>query len=580
MKKLNYFTAIGFLWKYIRRHVRHFIRFYLGWVFDLVLSVTMPVMFGKMIDMIVYWYPQRVSSFLSISLSVALLSVFSCVLYFFIYAQHHYLMNMYTFDIKRDLYKHIQRSDAEYLADVSTGDMIASVSGYSSECMHFVIRNIIHFSNGIFKMIILTVYLFTISPATGLFVMTAAPVSVLITTKFGKKQREYGDRQREHYGGYVSRIYEILASLREIRMNGAVKKAENEFEERHSKLFRVNIESGRSSMTAGHIMSLIALMVELSIYTFAAFLAKNGRISVGELTVILTFYGMLMNQIRRTSGSFLDAQNRVSYIQKIYEYMNSPVENEEGRHHDLVVTNGEVVFKDVNFSYKRGDRVLDHFDLKLSGGERTALVGKSGCGKSTVAFMLTGFYTPRRGEIIIDGQKLRECTLSSIRRNIGLVAQDVLIFEGTLRYNVSLGNPTATAEEVVSACRHAGLWDFIETLPDGLDTVLGSEGVGLSGGQKQRVAIARIYLKDPKIIIFDEATSSLDSETEKYIHEAWRGVLAGRTYIVIAHRHSSVMLCERVAVMENGMICEVGDPGEMEKHSKRFRELFALNKVE
>jgi len=163
--------------------------------------------------------------------------------------------------------------------------------------------------------------------------------------------------------------------------------------------------------------------------------------------------------------------------------------------------------------------------------------------------------------------------------NIGIVSQDVLLFDGSIRDNMLLGKPDATDSEIILALRRAGIWDHICTLPDGLDTIIGPRGIGLSGGQKQRLCIARIYLKDPKIIIFDEATSSLDSETEQQIHEAWEAVLKGRTSIIIAHRRSSVMLCDRAAIMENGRIADIGKPQDMEQTSEHFKNVFAAEGV-
>jgi ABC-type multidrug transport system fused ATPase/permease subunit len=193
--------------------------------------------------------------------------------------------------------------------------------------------------------------------------------------------------------------------------------------------------------------------------------------------------------------------------------------------------------------------------------------------------MLLGFYPAQSGSISIDGQNLSECSLKSIRQSIGMVSQDVLLFDGSIKENLLLGKPKATNDEIISALTKAGIWEFISSLPEDIDTVIGSKGIGLSGGQKQRIAIARIYLRNPPILIFDEATSSLDSETEEQIHQAWEAMLTGRTSIIIAHRQSSVMMCDRAAVMENGKIVDLGVPGELEKTSASFQELFALREV-
>ena len=577
-EKLNYFTAIKFLWKYVRKHISHFIRFYIGWFCDLLLSIAMPIMFGIMINEIIY--EQDVDTFLKISLVVVIMSLFSCVLYFFIYAQHHYLMSMYTFDIKRDLFRSLQNCKAEFLTNSSTGDIIATLQWYTNECMHFVIRNIIHFVNGIIEILLLSAYLFIIDWRIGLFALVAAPLSVFITTKFSKKIRTYGDNQRECYGGYISWVFEVLQGIRDIRMLGAEKKTNSIFETKHKELFAINVKSGISSLTANNVISLVGLLVQLSIFTFAGFLAKGGNITVGGITVVVAFYSSLIARIKLTSQSFLDSQQRVSYIQRIYDYINSPSEEGIDNKKELKIINGEICFNNVNFAYKNGNPVLQNFSLKIPSGGKFALVGKSGCGKSTLAYMLIGFYAPQCGDIIIDGQNLKDCSSKSIRKNIGLIAQDVLVFEGTIRSNIMLGNSSATKDDIISACEKAGIWDFIKTLPQGLETAIGNNGIGLSGGQKQRIAIARIYLKNPKIIIFDEATSSLDNETEREIHDAWRSVLENRTSIVIAHRQSSVMLCSSCAMIEDGAVCEIGMPMEMAKSSEKFKTLFAIKERE
>lgn len=363
-------------------------------------------------------------------------------------------------------------------------------------------------------------------------------------------------------------------------MLGAEKKTNSIFETKHKELFALNVKSGISSLTANNVISLVGLLVQLSIFTFAGFLAKGGNITVGGITVVVAFYSSLIARIKLTSQSFLDSQQRVSYIQRIYDYINSPSEEGIDNKKELKITNGEICFNNVNFAYKNGNPVLQNFSLKIPSGGKFALVGKSGCGKSTLAYMLIGFYAPQCGDIIIDEQNLKDCSLKSIRKNIGLIAQDVLVFEGTIRSNIMLGNSNATEDDIISVCEKAGIWDFIKTLPQGLETPIGNNGIGLSGGQKQRIAIARIYLKNPKIIIFDEATSSLDNETDREIHDAWRSVLENRTSIVIAHRQSSVMLCSSCAMIEDGAVCEIGMPMEMAKSSEKFKTLFAIKERE
>ena len=578
MKKLNYFSAMLFLSKYIKKYIKNFIMFYLGWLFDTVLSIVLPILFGIMIDEIVYY--QNTSGFIRISIVFVIMSTASCILYFLIYAQHHYLMNMYTMEIKKDIFDHLLVCDAGYMSDSQTGDIISTLHYYSSECMHFVIRNIIHTVNSIISIAVILAYLFIINPAIGFFALTAAPISVFINTKFGKKIRGYSEKQREYYGGYISWVFEMLAALRDIRMLGAVQKTVNEFEARHKKMFSVNIKSGISSLTAGNFISLVNLLIQLAIFSFAGILSANGSITIGLLTIVISFYGRLTAKLGNISSSYLDAQNRISYIQHIYDFLHTPTEQDERRTKELKISKGNITFENICFSYQEGRDILKNFSLNIPAGEKFALAGKSGSGKTTLAYMMLGFYRQKSGEITIDGQKLSECSLKSIRKSIGLISQDVLIFDGSIKENISLGKRNASDKEIYEVCRLSGLLDFVNSLPDKINTVIGSKGTGLSGGQKQRIAIARIYLKNPKIIIFDEATSALDNETETAIHDAWSSVLAGRTSIIIAHRQSSVMLCDKAAILENGRIISIGIPKAMKLRDNNFRELFAVKEDE
>jgi ABC-type bacteriocin/lantibiotic exporter with double-glycine peptidase domain len=344
-------------------------------------------------------------------------------------------------------------------------------------------------------------------------------------------------------------------------------------------MFAVNIKSGISTITAQNIINGTNLIVQLAIFALAAYLVSQGNMTIGLLTVVIAYFAALTRQVTWTSSSYLDAQNRVGYIQRIYDFMNAPTEDGWPGKGTLSVHDGEIIANGITFAYQKSDDVLQDFNLHIRPGERIALCGKSGCGKTTFGYMLLGFYQTQNGDILIDGQSLSDCSLKSIRQNIGMISQDVLLFNGSIKENLLLGKPGASDEEITSSLQKAGIMEHISGLPDGIDTVIGSNGIGLSGGQKQRVAIARIYLKNPSIIIFDEATSSLDSDTEKQIHEAWEAMLSGRTSIIIAHRQSSVMLCDRAAIMENGRIIEIGAPKDLETKSEAFQELFALRGV-
>lgn len=572
--QLNYWSTIKFLSKYIAKYKKNYILFYLGWLFDALLKVFTPIMFAVMIDEIVYY--NHIDVFLKISLSFIIMLLFACIVHFFTQAQYAYLEIMFSFDIKQDVFKTMQSADATYMSNAKTGDIINTIQWYSNECMVFVIRNVIHTVNNLLTLVLYIIYVLIIGWQFGLLMLVTVPLSIYFTSKFGKKVRKYSDLKRENMDSYNGWLFEVFSGLRDIRMLGAQRMTSNSFVDRQKKLYHLTVKNGLLSMTSQNMITIVNLLIQLSIYSVCAYMAFKNNMTIGVLTIILAYYTGITTRVSFLSNIYIEAQNRISLIQRIYDFMNIPSENDWKGTKELRVTKGNIVFRNIEFSYDQGHKVLQGVSLEIGGGERFALVGKSGSGKTTMAYMLIGFYYPQFGEIEIDGQKLSDCSLKSIRQQIGIVQQDVLVFDGSIKENLLLGKRDATDEEIIAACERAGLGEFLSTQQGGIHTLIGKGGVGLSGGQKQRVAIARIYLKDPQIIIFDEATSALDRETEEHIHEAWSQVLNGRTSIIIAHNQSSVMLCEKAAIIENGVLRETGVPRELVSNSDIFRDLFVV----
>lgn len=577
-EKLNVLGGVKVLSKYIKKHKRNFILFYIGWFFDSILTVITPIIFSIMIDEMVYY--KNLDVFIRVSLVFVIMSVFSCVLYFLIYTLHHYLMSMYTFDIKLDIFKKLQSMNASYMSDIRTGDIINTLLHDSSECMHFVIRNIIHAINSVLRGLFYIGYIYIISVEAGIIVTMFLPLAVYSTHKFSNKIRNHTDEQREFYGSYVSWLFDILKGLTDIRMLRAEKTILKSFSEHHRKLIHVDIKTKVSNLTSDKTIELINLLLQLSIYGICAYLAIVGKITIGSVVILISFvFSLKDHTIFYLVRNYMDAQSRLTRIARIKRFLSLEDESSWAGNKKLTVTNGHIGFKNIHFSYGQGSSILQGFNVSIPAGSHVAIVGKSGCGKTTLASLMIGMHKIKSGSIEIDGQIIADCSLKSIRQNIGIVQQEVLLFDVTIRENLLLGNPKAREEDLWIACHKAGIADFIHGLPQKLNTFHGKGGIRLSGGQRQRLAIARIYLKNPGIIIFDEATSALDSETEKIIHEAWQELLEGRTAIVIAHRKSSVMLCDCAVLIEDGRAKVMGNPKDLLQNNADFRELFAAREV-
>lgn len=573
-KKFGYFDAIRFLAPYIKPHVKHFVRYYVGWVFETILSLTIPILFGVMINAIVYY--GDTDTFFGVGIVFTILSIFSCILYFLIYAQHQYIMGRYMFDIRMSILDSMYNGTAECLSSLRAGDVVNLVQRYVEECVHFITRNLIRVSNNILITILYISYVFILSPEMGFFMLAAVPLSVFSSIKFGKRMREYQDTRRVKYDNFTSWAFEMFAGIRDLRMLGAQRKINKRFVAENRDIIHTDIKSGVSILSASKMNEFVNLIVQLGIFAIAAYMSYQGRMLMGTLLIIFTFFKFLTERVEMLSGSYMDMQMRIPILETIKKFIDAPSEAEWKGTDELKVEAGKVEIHDISFQYKGAETLFSGLSLNIKAGERLAIVGKSGCGKSTLAYMLLGFYLPCKGSISIDGKNIMRCSLKSIRRNIGLVAQDVLLFDGTIKENLLLGRRTASDAEIERVCHAAGIHEFTDALPDGINTVIGSNGISLSGGQCQRIAIARIYLKEAKILVFDEATASLDSKTEEKVLKAWDELLSGRTSVVIAHRLSSVMMCDRVLMMEEGKIVESGTPEELLKDSSKFKELFTI----
>lgn len=550
--KLTIFSALKFLWQFAKKYKRNFALFYLGWLVQTFLAAISPILIALMIDEVVYY--KNTDFFLKISLIFVVLSVFSCILYFAIYTIHHYLISMYTFDIKKAVFNHAVKADPTFLSGTPTGSIITLLSRDSGECMHIIIRNVIHFINATLRVSFCVIFVWLYSWEMGLLMMVAIPLTLLVNRYYGKQKRKQSDKYMAAYSGFNSFLMEILSGLREVKLMAAQTSAQKYFVGNVKSMISIKIKSAYADLKSRQFTALINLFVDLSMYTLAGFLAFQGKITLGMFMAILEYLRILTFEIGYLSENNMDMHNRLSNVQRIYDFLQTKTEDDWEGKDELNVINGTVSFNNVTFQFDDRQTILSKINLKVRPGERISISGSSGSGKTTLTNLLLGFYKPQEGNITIDGIDIRNCSLKSLRGNIGVVQQEVLIFEGTIRENLKLGNPKATDEQMLSACDKAAIGDMVRNLPQGLDTIIGKEGRDLSGGQKQRLSIARIYLKDPKILIFDEATSSLDHKSEKLVHDAWDELCKGRTTIIISHRPSSIEKCDRIINLSEGRV--------------------------
>lgn len=571
-EKFTYFSCFRFLWGYAKAYWHNFLMFYLGCLLDYALFIVVPIVSGIMIDQIVYY--QNATIFLTLGLFQLSIVAFYCYNYFITYSQHSYLTSHFTYNIKSDSFRHLMKCSPKYLSGTSTGELMAIIDNYTGEALNFFIKNFIHNINNFLNVIFCMIYILIISWKLGLIVMIIVPISVAISRYFGEKVRIYAAEKQQRYSKYTGKVFELLNSLRDIKLLSAQKKVFNDFTHENKTLIRLNIKSALTQMNGQNLLNGSQLILQLLLFLALAYFASVSEITIGSLIVVLAYYSDVRLCVGALVNSHLDAKMRVEYIKSLYNFTKQPEEDNLSEGETMTLKKGIIQYNNVSFQYDEKP-LLKNITFTIKCGQKVGIVGKSGCGKSTLTYMLMRFYEPQKGEIQIDNIPINKVSLQSLRENIGIVLQETFLFNATIRENISFGSDDISDDDIFVACQRAGIADFIKSLPEQLDTVIGDGGRGISGGQSQRIAIARIYLQNPQIIIFDESTSSLDDETEKDIFDAWDEALRGKTTIIIAHRLNSILRCDEAIVIKDGEIYETGCPKDLMLNSDYFKKVFA-----
>lgn len=497
--------------------------------------------------------------------------------YMYLYLAH---IMAYSFvgDLRVILYTHLQRLSSRFFADRQTGEILKRVINDTREVEPFLAHYIPDMTVNLLLLVGVGVILFNLNPTLALLTLLPIPALFLSNALFGKRMRTALKEASSYLGSLTGMVQDNLVGIKEIQL----------FTQEKREYVRVNSASGKATQSLLYglkMQAILAPSIELLtafglviVVIFGGQAALNGTMNVEDLVAFVLYLNIFYQPITLIAQMNEMLHNAITGAEHVVEVLDIQPDVDDAPHaKDPGRLRGEIVFHQVDFEYNENIPTLNDISLEIHPGQTLALVGTTGAGKTTVASLVPRFYDVSGGSVTIDGMDVREMTVQGLRANISMVMQDVFLFNGTIRDNIHYSNLNATDDDLMRAAKAARAHDFIMAMPEGYDTIVGERGVKLSGGQKQRLAIARAVLKDAPILILDEATSAVDTETEAEIQEALNELMKGRTSIVIAHRLSTIRQANQIIVLDAGRIVEKGQHHELIFGQGRYQRLHEMH---
>ncbi len=479
--------------------------------------------------------------------------------------------------LRDELYAHIQHLSLPYFIRTPTGILISRITNDVNMVQASVTNAVTNSIREILTLIGLISYAFYQNVELALIAMIVFPLVVYPITQFGRRLKRYSTKSMTVMGNVTSILDEAISGIRIVKAYNMEEHEERRFSTENRRYYRNWMKRVAVRAVSGPMMELIGGFGAAFILWYGGRKVINGVMTPGDFGSFILAVGLLYAPIRKLNNFNIDIQEGIAAAKRIFQVLDTRPEIEEKPDAAVLDTiNGEFEYRDVWFSYTGGEYALKGIDIKAERGMSIALVGESGSGKTTIANLLPRLFEVTKGEIIVGGKDIRDVTFASLRKNIAMVTQEMVLFNDTIKANIAYGSPGASLEEVMQAAASANAHDFIMQMPEQYETVIGESGVRLSGGQRQRICIARAIIKNAPILILDEATSALDTESEREVQAAFDKLMRGRTTLIIAHRLSTIIGADRIVVLNKGAIVEQGTHAELLEKNGYYARLYNL----
>lgn len=481
-------------------------------------------------------------------------------------------------DMRTDLFSHLQKLSFNYYSETKVGQIMSRMTSDLFEVTEFSHHCPEEFFIAGIKIVVSFIILCGMNVPLTLCMFAVLPMMLIATRYFNKQMRRVFKERNKQVGEINAQVEDSLLGIRVVKSFANEAIEEKKFDKGNKKFLEIKKRSYECMAAFATSNRIFDGLMYIIVVIIGALQIREGQLTAAEFTAYLLYANMLLNSIRRIVEFTEQFQRGMTGIERFFEIMDVPCEiTDSPDAKPLGEVKGAVSFEDVGFHYGDNDHdVLHHLNLQVRAGESVALVGPSGSGKTTLCNLIPRFYDVTEGGICIDGKNIKDVTLQSLRNAVGMVQQEVYLFSGSVYDNIVYGKPGASKEEVIAAAKMAGAHDFISALPDGYDTFVGERGVKLSGGQKQRISIARVFLKNPPILILDEATSALDNESERLVQQSLEKLAKGRTVFTIAHRLTTIRGADTIWVLTDKGVEEQGSHSELMKKGGLYAHLYEM----